>query len=236
MFIIPMAGRSSRFYEAGYSKPKYMLPLGESTVLGHSLKSFEKYFRSDKFLILCRANAEEYLFIRREIEALGIKKIQIINLPDVTKGQAETVFLGLKKSSFLENDPLYIFNIDTFRPCFTKPSFEKIIDGYLEVFVGEGDNWSYAKTLEGTDKVIKTAEKLPISDYCCTGLYFFKNPDIFIETFVKTYGKDCIGNEQYIAPMYNSLILDGKDIRINLIPKNDVVFCGVPSEYECLLS
>lgn len=35
MFIIPMAGLSSRFFKAGYTKPKYQLDLnGETVFLG----------------------------------------------------------------------------------------------------------------------------------------------------------------------------------------------------------
>lgn len=44
MFIIPMAGLSSRFFKAGYNKPKYQLMLGKETVFSWAVKSFEKYF------------------------------------------------------------------------------------------------------------------------------------------------------------------------------------------------
>ena len=37
--------------------------------------------------------------------------------------------------------------------------------------------------------------------------------------------------ELYIAPIYNLLIQDGLDIRYTLIARNEVIFCGVPSEY-----
>ena len=37
--IIPMAGESSRFFNAGYTVPKYMLPLGSETVFDKAIKS-----------------------------------------------------------------------------------------------------------------------------------------------------------------------------------------------------
>ena len=40
MIVIPMAGLSSRFTKAGYTKPKYMLPLAGKSVFAHSIESF----------------------------------------------------------------------------------------------------------------------------------------------------------------------------------------------------
>ena len=42
MIIIPMLGRSSRFFNVGYDKPKYELPLGDETVFSSSVRSFHK--------------------------------------------------------------------------------------------------------------------------------------------------------------------------------------------------
>ncbi|MBD6989485.1 capsular biosynthesis protein, partial [Vibrio parahaemolyticus] len=44
MIIIPMAGMSSRFFNAGYDKPKYMLEARGVTLFEHSILSFKKYF------------------------------------------------------------------------------------------------------------------------------------------------------------------------------------------------
>ena len=52
IIVLPMAGASSRFYNAGYTVPKYMLPLGNETVFDKSVKSFEKMFWYDKFIFI----------------------------------------------------------------------------------------------------------------------------------------------------------------------------------------
>ena len=39
MIVIPMLGKSSRFFDAGYERPKYQLPLGDGTVFSESVKS-----------------------------------------------------------------------------------------------------------------------------------------------------------------------------------------------------
>ena len=54
MFIIPMAGLSSRFFKAGYTKPKYQLDLNGESIFAWSVKSFVQYFKSDKFIFHLR--------------------------------------------------------------------------------------------------------------------------------------------------------------------------------------
>jgi dTDP-glucose pyrophosphorylase len=156
----------------------------------------------------------------------------------VTKGQAETVSIGIKKSIISENEPIVIFNIDTFRSGFKFPQKISEWDGYLEVFKGDGDNWSYAKTeSENSTKVIQTAEKVQISNYCSTGLYYFKSVKLFNETFEsrKPISETSLIKELYVAPLYNWLIQQNKNIHIDLIEKSDVLFCGIPEEYYAYL-
>ena len=81
-------------------------------------------------------------------------------------------------------------------------------------------------------KVIETAEKKQISNYCSTGLYYFKDSKKFIDSY-ETYIKSCNGKiEHYIAPLYNIMISNGDEIHIDIISKNSIKFCGTPKECE----
>ena len=42
--------------------------------------------------------------------------------------------------------------------------------------------------------------------------------------------------ELYVAPMYNRLIAQGRDIRWALVEPRQVTFCGVPGEYDAFLA
>lgn len=44
-----------------------------------------------------------------------------------------------------------------------------------------------------------------------------------------------MNNEIYIAPMYNDLIAEGRDIRYELVRRDKVIICGTPKEYLSLL-
>lgn len=234
MFVISMAGLSSRFFKAGYAVPKYQLGLHGKSVFAHSLLSFKQYFETDLFLIILRDVYDTYEFVEKEIHFLGIKNYHIVVLEHETRGQAETVYLGVRDLP-QQNEPIYIFNIDTFRYDFQKPDFAEICDGYLEVFKGEGDHWSFVKPLDGS-RVSMTAEKERISDLCSDGLYYFKSVHLFTELFERAKLQNLyVKGELYIAPMYNLLIGDGKDIRYYTIEDSEIDFCGTPDEYEMLM-
>lgn len=225
--IIPMAGLSSRFAKSGYTLPKYMLYAGNKSLFRLAVESFEKYFKLSRFIFICRDIYCTNQFIESECKIIGIENYNIIST-EPTSGQAETVHIGIKNID--KDEDILIFNIDTFRPNYTFP--ENIGDGYLECFYGEGNNWSYAKTKDETIKsdVIETAEKRQISNFCSTGIYYFKKASDFEKAFIEC--NDNTNNERYVAPLYNCMIKDGKKIKVNLIENSDVIFCGTPEEYE----
>lgn len=237
MIVIPMAGLSSRFTKAGYDVPKYMLPLHGKSVFWHSLMSFQKYFSSERFLFIARNVQNTPSFLRSEVEALGVKHYEIVVLDGETAGQAETVEKGIKKGNCSASDSLTIFNIDSFRKDFVFPTEDwfKKSSGYLEVFKGEGENWSYVEPKKGVKdpEVQRTAEKDPISDLCSNGLYHFSRMEDFLSALEKER-KLPTAKELYIAPLYNHLIGDGKVVNFHLIPREATVFCGVPQEYVAL--
>ena len=235
MIVIPMAGLSSRFFKAGYDKPKYMLKAHGRTLFEHSVLSFKKYFKSEPFLFIIRDVYDTPDFVSRHVKALGIKNYQIVILDQETRGQAETVYLALRQASNI-NRSLTIFNIDTFRPGFEFPAESRKGSGYLEVFQGSGEHWSFVQPMAPDSTLVaRTTEKERISDLCSSGLYHFTNTSDFMnafEQYLNTPEKNWPKGELYIAPLYNWLITKGKCIHYHLIEHQDVIFCGTPDEYK----
>jgi hypothetical protein len=231
MIVIPMAGRSQRFYDAGYDRPKFELELAGRSVFAHAVASFAAAFAELPFLFVCAAEAVP--FVRREARALGVCRFEIVSLEGPTAGQAETVARGLEAVGW--DGAVTLFNIDTFRPGFTLPG-EPLAsaDGWLEVFRGSGANWSYVRPAPGAGPwAAETAEKRPISDLCCTGLYHFARAGDFQAALAAERSAPQAA-ELYVAPLYNHLIARGLKIGWRLIEPTEVVFCGTPSEYEAL--
>jgi len=241
MIVIPMAGLSRRFTEAGYTSPKYMLPARGRSVFGHAVGSFAAYADTLPFLFIVRDVAGTPDFVRAECRSLGIREALVVVLDRETRGQAETVEIGMRKAGVPDGAPVTVFNIDTFRPGFAFPSFaDEPTDGYLEVFRGEGTNWSYVRPATPDGSLLaETAEKRPISDLCCTGLYHFASAGLYRSAYADyeaALSSADSWRELYVAPMYNLLIQRGCAIRYATIARNDVVFCGVPAEYEAFIA
>jgi dTDP-glucose pyrophosphorylase len=227
-----MAGLSSRFFQAGYSIPKYQLRLGDQTVFYHSVRSFANYFDKEKFVFVVRDIYDTSNFVKTEVKKLEIKDFDIVVLGHETRGQAETAYLGLEQ--YKEDFPVYIFNIDTIRHNYIKPHFIDKCDGYLEVFRAEGEHWSFVLP-NGKENVLKTTEKERISDLCSDGLYYFKSKNLFKKIFLEAVEmSNIVRGEYYIAPLYNTLIAQGASIKYQIIEFSQIDFCGTPQEYKSL--
>lgn len=235
MIVIPMAGRSQRFTDAGYDRPKYMLALHGRSVFAHAVGSFEAEFARTPFLFIVGPDPGAAAFVRSACAGLGVADARVVALDGSTAGQAETVERGL--DAVADDTALTIFNIDTFRPGFSFPGgLLDSLDGWLEVFRGEGANWSYVKPAPGPEPLaLETAEKQPISDLCCTGLYHFARAGDFRAALAEER-RAPQAKELYVAPIYNHLIRKGARIGYRLIETREVVFCGTPAEYKALLS
>lgn len=236
MIVIPMAGLSRRFSDAGYKLPKYMLDLNGQSVFSCAVGSFSHYFKTLPFLFVARDVMGTGDFIKSECSKLGILNPRVKLLDAPTSGQAETVELGI--ADIADDTSLTIFNIDTFRPGFRFPDGEwfSTSDGYLEVFRGEGANWSYVRPAASDEPLaLEAAEKRPISDLCCSGLYHFSRADLFRYALAQERLLPS-ATELYVAPIYNHLLRKCCRIHYELVEVRKVIFCGVPSEYEAMIT
>lgn len=241
MIVIPMAGQSRRFLEAGYTRPKYELPMHGDTLFACCVRSFERYFNSERFLFVARGEFAAAAFIEAECARLGIADYCTVALDQPSAGQAETVLLGLRSAACSPNESLLVFNIDTIRPGYVFPAEAAEADGYLDVVRAAGDHWSFVRPAASfTRRVAETTEKRRISDLCCTGLYYFARAADFTaacEAALQTRGAylDRWG-ELYVAPLYNTLIDAGRRIVYVEAPASRVHFAGTPAEYGALVA
>lgn len=234
LIVIPMAGLSRRFREAGYDRPKYMLQAHGKSLFDHSVNSFRRVFDSASFLFVYRDVEGTDAFVRDRIAALGLARARCVRLDRATRGQAETVALGLAQAGVEAGRRLIIFNIDTIRPGLEFGPAHLQGDGCLEVFRGPGDGWSFVDPDPNhPGRVLRTTEKQRISDLCSTGLYTFGSVDLFRTAYEAELRQDAHqAGELYVAPLYNHLIARGADIRFDLIHAASVIFSGVPAEYK----
>lgn len=233
-----MAGLSSRFLNAGYKVPKYKLKIDGKSLFYNVVSCFREFFDRELFLFIIRFKDQD--FILDEINKLGIKHPLIKYINQNTLGQADTVYIGVEKLYQYEEERLIIFNIDTIRHNFGIPvDVLNNYDGFLEVFIADGHNWSFVKPelpFLPIGKVLKTTEKERISNLCSSGLYGFKTIKLYKKYFKKAKQLGLkIKNEYYIAPIYNLLIEDGYKIGYYRIDSSNITPSGTPLEYSELI-
>ena len=235
MIVLPMAGEGIRFQTAGYKTPKWGLPLAGSTVLEWSLLSFSSLFETERFLLIHREEDVITDFLKSTAKKVGIAHLDVVHLEERTRGQAETVSLGLKQVSVRSDESLTIFNIDTLRPGYELRERQQTSDGWLECVHAPGDHWSFVlEDQSEAGRVQSVSEKKRISENCSTGLYHFAQSQIFDAA----YAEECSAwssGEIYVAPLYNRIITNGCRVSFDLIEPDDVFFSGTPIEYQkCL--
>lgn len=226
--VITMAGLGSRFKKAGYEQPKYMIEVRGRTLFEWSMESLVA-FREEPHIFIVRRADEAKDFIEGMCQKLGIVRRKVIEIEEMTKGQAETAMLA--KGIWQDGEPLYIYNIDTYveRGELRPETIQG--DGFIPCFEAPGDHWSFVK-LAADGKATEVREKERISSHCSIGAYYFRSCKLYAELYRKLYEEQghLEKGERYIAPMYNLLIEQKGTVYIQNIPKDKVHVLGTPDE------
>jgi hypothetical protein len=237
--VITMAGRGSRFAEAGFVAPKYEIIAHGRSLLDWSLLSLQNFYRygTTRLIFVCLASNDSEPFVHSRCKALGIQDFVIVNIESLTDGQATSAYLS---HEFWEIDkPLMIFNIDTFvHPDALRPEdIRKGADGWVPCFKGIGDHWSFVRL--GSDQwAEEIVEKMRISENASVGLYWFRTASLFLDAYRSSLQRSAENtqNERFIAPLYRYLILNHQKISISLIPTEQVHVLGTPMELNRFLA
>lgn len=229
-FVIPMAGHGQRFKDAGYDKPKMLIEAKGKTLLEWSIDSLPLDLCNRLIFIGLQEHDRDYnisSFIRNKYEK-HCEVIQIY-LPEVTRGQSETVLAAKKYIN--PKEALLIYNIDTtFKSKNLKANLQKPNVSVLGSFQSCKDNFSYAKK-KSDGYVTEVKEKEVISEHALTGLYHFESASDFLQAAEESIvNNERTKNEFYVAPLYNKLIKAGR--KIILDPVDEFHILGTPEELE----
>ena len=234
IIIITMAGLGTRFRNAGYNCPKYMIEAKGKTLFEWSLDSLKDYnSHVSKYIFVVRAEDNAGEFIREKSSNYDIHEIDIIELDHMTDGQATTCMLAIPHCK--NDEAILIYNIDTYIEPY-EMKYEAISgDGHIPCFKAEGDHWSFVK-VDTSGKVVEVREKVRISDNCSLGAYYFSSAGLYKDIYEEFYSMNSSRNEKYIAPMYNFMIEKGLNVTMSLINPEKVHVLGTPEELKCWLT
>ena len=229
-FIIPMAGRGSRFRREGFVLPKFLIPCAGRTLLEWSLQSLPLDLATQVVFVGLAADNDHGKLeeeIRNSLPALA-SKLSFTWLEEVTNGQATTVCAGITDLS--ETEPLVIYNIDTtFLDVGLRNRLqESDWQGLLGSFSSQASNLSYA-ALDASGQVCRVVEKEVISSYALNGLYAFRSVALFREAY-QALGSEILNEkgEIFVAPLYEYLLQ--KELSIVLSESEETHPLGTPVE------
>lgn len=211
--VISIAGRGSKFINAGYQKPKPLIDINGKPMVKWATDalSFLRFDEKTIFIVL-KDHIDKFSIDKRLYEFYG-KKITILISERVTEGAACSALLA--KHLINDEEELIIYNGDQY----FKDSVERMIKkkgedikGIIPVFRATHSRWSYV-LLNDQGFVKRTVEKEPISNLATVGLYYFKHGSDFVWAAEEMIKKDLrIQGEFYVCPVYNELIARGDRI------------------------
>lgn len=232
--VITMAGRGSRFYDAGFTVPKYEILAHGRSLFDWAMLSLRNFLSNNsKVIFVCLAENRSGDYVRDRCKALGLECMHVLELEGVTDGQATTAYLS--RDLWIKDRPLLIYNIDTYvSPSVLKPEdIRPGSDGWVPCFRGAGDHWSFVKV--GDDGwAVDVAEKQRISEYASVGLYWFARADGYVRAYDRFFSdkKNLVRGERYVAPLYRELLVEQGRVSIADLPVEDVHVLGTPAELK----
>ena len=173
----------------------------------HLIEYIIENIPSNEIYIFYNIYLKEYNFEEIVIHLFKKKIIHFIKIDYLTRGPAETAYIGIQQLENMDNDNNGLMFIDNDNVH----NIPKIESGN---FIGYGshknnETLSYIKI--ENNKVTNIEEKIKISDNYCCGIYGFINIDIF-----KHYCKKLINNNEYYFSQIYKLMIQAR-IEINPI-------------------
>jgi dTDP-glucose pyrophosphorylase len=211
--VIPMAGRGSRFSNAGYNTPKPLIPVGGRPMIEWIIENIRPQ-RAHRFIFLCLAeHLERYPEVPAALQSL-CPGCEIVPVSQVTEGAACTVLLARQ---FIDStEPLMIANSDQIVDLaindYLAASDAPDTAGLIMTFWSDHPKWSYCR-MRDDGTVSEVVEKQVVSNEATVGIYNFARGGDFVRAADSMIAADLrVNGEFYVAPCYNQLINAGDKV------------------------
>lgn len=208
--VIPMAGAGSRFAKAGYTLPKPLIPIHGKPMIQVVIANLRPAMSHRFVFIVQQEHVDKYGVTAKLREwAPGCEVIAINGL---TEGAACTVLAA--RDLINSHEPLMIANSDQYvvTDMDAYLAAGSGVDGLVMTMKAYDPKWSFAE-INQAGHVTRIVEKEVISDEATVGIYNFAKGADFVNAAESMIARnERVNNEFYVAPVYNSLIREGKII------------------------
>jgi len=234
--LIPMGGLGQRFRDAGYNTPKPLIDVNGVPMFKKALAAYDSYTDDKTYIFVIRKDTDdEYGIAKQILDILPNAKIKILD--HNTRGAVETCLIA---EEFINpNLPLVIMDCDI---SFDSKNYFELIkeainketyDGLLLSFESNNPRYSFAEINED-NIVIRTAEKVAISNNALMGAYFFTKASSFLNAAHQLLNNEISESmkEYYVSLIYNILIEENKKVGL---AKGTFYCFGTPEELQSYL-
>jgi len=233
--LMPMGGLGSRFAKQGYTTPKPLIPVDGKPMFMRALDSFEKLDDIElHYLFVIRRDQESAYNLSSQIKQ-HLPDAKITILEQDTRGAVETCMLA--KDSIDNTAPIVVADCDIYFK--SQDYIDKVHqsialgkpDGMLLTFTSNDPRYSYAE-INDRGEVIRTAEKVVISDHAILGGYFFQSGKLFKDLSQEFISQELPEGlkEYFMSHLFNLLL--AKNGSIAIADVDTMYIFGTPEELE----
>lgn len=244
--LFPIAGLGTRFKKNGNVDPKPFVKFKNKPLIEWALSSLKL---TGKYYVIVNGLEDVYLDTLYMIRNKYFLDLEILDIKESTRGQAETCLIAIEKFNINQDESLLITNCDQYTP-WNHNRFLNFIrnndpDGVVSTYnhpkIEIGKESPYSHVLLGQNGcAIKFSEKIAISPLALNGIFYWKTGNLFVESASKMIADDSDDGwgsgsfshvrEKYVAPTYNYLIAEGKKIINYHMGDNEYISLGSPEE------
>ena len=230
--VVPMAGRGSRFVQAGYKMPKPLIDVHGHYMIEYVTQNLTPNIEH-RFIYICQQEHLEKFDLANKLEEIAPGCI-VLTVDHITEGAACTVLLAEK---YIDNDDaLMIANSDQYVDTDINDYLNalKEYDGLIMTMPADDPKWSFIK-YNDQGLVTMVREKEVISSEATVGIYNYRHGKDFVKFAHQMIEKNIrVNNEFYVAPVYNEMIDAGMKIKFNNVGAK-MYGLGVPEDLDLFL-
>lgn len=208
--VVPMAGRGSRFSNAGYKMPKPLIDVHGHYMIEYVTKNLTPQIEH-RFIYICQEEHLEKYKLEKYLRQIAPNCV-VVTVDHITEGAACTVLLA--EGYINSNDSLMIANSDQYIDTDINHYLRQMnnYDGLIMTMPANDPKWSFIKVDE-KNLVSMVREKEVISNEATVGVYNYKHGKDFVKYAHLMIEKNIrVNNEFYVAPVYNEMIDAGMKI------------------------
>ena len=237
--LIPMAGQSRRFQDAGFAVPKPMLPVNGKPM---AVQAAQCMPRAQQTLFACLADHLDRFPVKTLIES-HLPGARIIALEKMSRGQAETCGMALRDTD--PDSPVFVgacdngmlWDIAAYEALLREPDTDAVIWTFRNnpACLLHPEQYGWVRTMDGKHaagvSVKKTISRDVARDHAVVGAFTFRSARIFLRGLEHLISRDIrVNGEFYIDSLMHELI--GLGFCVKIFQVDHYAGWGTPGDYR----